>query len=266
MHEQIPAELNTALSRLPLSAVHYCTSTGSTNALAIEAAENGAADLSLFTADEQTEGRGRLGRRWETRPGSALAFSLLLRPTSAEAASAGLFSPWGAVALGEALELLGLRPQVKWPNDVLLNRCKVCGILPESTYQDGRLQYVVIGMGVNVTPAAVPPQEELKFPATSVEEVLGRPVDRWVLLGNTLRAMLAWRGRLGTAEFRQAWDRRLAFRGEWVIIGDGLNPERRALINGLATDGSLLLKDVHGEEFSVQAGEVSLRPEGSAER
>ncbi len=255
-----PPELASALAGLPLAGVHYFTSTGSTNAEAALAAANGAADLSLFTADEQTAGRGRLSRRWVTNPGSALAFSLLLRPSPEESTAAGLFSPWGAVALCEALEILGLHPEIKWPNDVLLDRRKVCGILPESSFQDGLLEYVVIGMGVNVSPGSVPPPETLKFPAACVEEILGRPVDRWQLLANILRAMLAWRGRLQTAQFRQEWGRRLAFRGEWVTIGNGLDAGRPARILDLTTEGGLLLEDPSGHLFNVQAGEVSLRP------
>jgi BirA family biotin operon repressor/biotin-[acetyl-CoA-carboxylase] ligase len=260
MSDSLPPELQLSLAGLPLAGVHYYASTGSTNAEAAEAAANGAPDLTLFTADEQTAGRGRLSRHWVTNPGSALAFSLLLRPSMDESAAAGLFSPWGAVSLCEALEGLGLRPEIKWPNDVLLERRKVCGILPESAFQGSKLDYVVIGMGVNVSPGSVPPPETLKFPATCVEEVLGRPVDRWHLLAAILQAMLAWRGRLQTAQFRQEWGRRLAFRGEWVTVGSGLDSGRQARILDLTTEGGLLLEDPAGHLFNVQAGEVSLRP------
>jgi len=256
----LPSELASALSGLALAEIHYYPSVGSTNAEAAGWAERGAADMSLFVADEQTAGRGRLGRRWETRPGSALAFSLLLHPRPAEAAMAALYSPWGAVALCETLEGLGLQPEIKWPNDVLLQRRKVCGILPESAFLAEDLQYVVIGMGVNVAPSSIPPAETLKFPAACIEEVLGRPVDRWLLLGGILRAMVAWRGRLQTSQFRQAWRQRLAFRLEWVTIGNGMSADRTARILDLDEDGGLLLEDAAGQKFNIQAGEVSLRP------
>lgn len=265
MTAPLPPSLANALKNVPLAGVHFYTSVGSTNAEAAAAADAGAPDLSLFTADEQTAGRGRLDRRWVTNPGSALAFSLLLRPSAGESALAGFFSPWGAVALCEALEALDLDPGIKWPNDVLLNRRKVCGILPESSFQGGQLEYVVIGMGVNITPASVPPAETLRYPAACIEEALGRPADRWSLLAGILNAMLAWRGCLGTSQFRQAWQDRLAFRSEWVTIEGAGGPALTARLTGLADDGSLVLENETGRQFTVPAGEVSLRPAGSGE-
>src|SRR5512136_875543 len=147
--------LHSALSKLPLGGLRYFEQTTSTNDMALAWAAEGAPDLALVYAEQQTAGRGRGGRRWFTPPGSALAFSLILRPTPAEQQFPARFSALGALAVCEVLERRGLQPWVKWPNDVLLNRRKVCGILVESTWMGATLNYLVLGVGLNIKPAAV---------------------------------------------------------------------------------------------------------------
>ncbi len=251
-----------ALDGLPLGGLRYLDRAGSTNEVALTWLGQGAPDLSLVAADEQTAGRGRFNRRWVTLPGAALAFSLVVRPKPEELQHIHTYSPWAALALAQTLETdFGLRPEIKWPNDVLLSRQKVSGILVESAWTGDRLDGVVIGVGVNVTPAAVPPAGELRFPATSVEAAAGQPVDRWRLLRGILEAMLDWRSRLGTRAFFQAWEDRLAFRGERVVIraGDGVAPDLYGRILGIAADGSLRLAGIDENEFTVQVGDVLLR-------
>ena len=158
--------------------LRFFESIGSTNDEAMAWADAGAEDWSLVVADQQTQGRGRLGRHWVTNPGAALAFSLVLRPSREEMAFASLFSPLGGMGVASALEEIGLAALVKWPNDVLLNRRKVCGILGEAAWTGDRLNGMVLGIGVNVASESVPPAGELLFPATCVEAELGRPLDR----------------------------------------------------------------------------------------
>jgi BirA family transcriptional regulator, biotin operon repressor / biotin---[acetyl-CoA-carboxylase] ligase len=258
-------ELHNRLDGLGLGEIRFYPQTSSTNEVAMMWLNQGAPDRSLVAADEQTAGRGRFARRWVTRPGAALAMSLILRPTPAEAQTLGLFSALGALGVADALEsLYGLAPQIKWPNDVLLDARKVCGILVESAWNGDQPDGLVIGIGVNVSPEAIPPAAELAFPATSVEGALGKPADRWQLLREMLARMLAWRARIGSAEFFSAWDGRLAFRGEWVRIVSGYpgQADREGRIAGLNPDGSLRLSDRDGGEFSVDIGDVHLRPSG----
>jgi len=247
------------LMDLPVGGVRFFETIGSTNDEALTWAEDGAPDFSLVAANQQTAGRGRLGRHWVTLPGAALAASLIVRPRESELESLANFSPWGGCAICQALEELGLQPQIKWPNDVLLGRKKIAGILLESVWQGGQPQAVVIGMGINIAPGGVPPAGEVQFPAGCVEDALGRPLDRWELLASLLRAMLAWRPHLDSAGFRQGWEKRLAFQGEWVRVGSGLEATRLGKIVGLGEQGSLRLVDANGEPFSLQVGEVSLR-------
>jgi BirA family transcriptional regulator, biotin operon repressor / biotin---[acetyl-CoA-carboxylase] ligase len=252
--------LQQALAGLSLGDLRTFDEIGSTNDEAIHWAEDGATDFSLVVADSQTHGRGRLDRRWITRPGSALAFSLVIRPQPGEAEMASLFSPLAGLAVSSALLVYGLKAEIKWPNDVLLNGKKVCGILVESAWLGSRLQSLVVGIGVNIAPDSVPPAEELLFPATSVEEVLGRPLERWGLLRAMLDQVIAWRRLLGTAEFFEAWQNRLAFHGQMVSVhSPGENGVEGRLI-GIDTTGALCLQSATGEIFTVQAGDVHLRP------
>src|SRR5215216_7195670 len=122
-------ELRKALSKLSLGDVRYFDSIGSTNNEALAWATRGAKDLSLVIADEQTAGRGRLDRKWFTPKGTALAFSLLLRPTAEEKPFLTRIVGLAALAVAESLLKLELNAQIKWPNDILTNGKKVCGIL-----------------------------------------------------------------------------------------------------------------------------------------
>src|SRR5215207_7881393 len=127
-------ELRKALSKLSLGDVRYFDSIGSTNNEALAWATRGAKDLSLVIADEQTAGRGRLDRKWFTPKGTALAFSLFLRPTVDEKPHLTRIVGLAALAVAESLRTRGLAAQIKWPNDILLMGHKVSGILVESVW------------------------------------------------------------------------------------------------------------------------------------
>ncbi len=252
--------LQTALANLPLGGLRYFDNLGSTNDYALEWAAQGAPDLSLTVADEQTRGRGRMNRRWFTPRGTALAFSLILRPTPEERAHPTLTSGLLAVSLAESLRKRGLAPLIKWPNDVLLAGRKAAGILVEAAWTGERLEALVLGMGVNVSKDAVPPAEELLFPATSIEHETGQAAERAVLLRDILSALLEWRLRLGTGALVEAWDENLAFRGRQVKVEGQSGEGIVGLLQGLASDGSLILRGEHGDSITVHFGEVHLRP------
>ena len=254
-----------ALSGLPLGGLRYYEQTGSTNDVALAWATSGATDLALVFAEQQTAGRGRGKRSWFTPSGAALAFSLVLRPKPGEEQSITRFSGLGALAVCEALVEKGLQPEIKWPNDVLLGRRKVCGILVESVWTGDSLDSVVLGVGINVKPEALPPADQLTFPGTCLEAELPSsphpiPVDRPALLRQILQGVLNWRGQLATEKFLQAWETRLAFRGEQVEIWSDEQAARIGQVTGLETDGSLRLLSSQGDYFTAQFGEVHLRP------
>jgi BirA family biotin operon repressor/biotin-[acetyl-CoA-carboxylase] ligase len=253
-------DLQKTLSGLPLGEIRYFDSIGSTNDEALAWAAQGARDLSIVIADEQTAGRGRLKRKWFTPKGTALAFSLILRPSTAESAHPAQTVGLGALALASACLKLGLHAQIKWPNDVLLDRKKTAGILVESVWTGDALDALVLGLGVNVLAASVPPADQVLFPATSLESELGYSIDRADSLREILSALLPWRSKLGTDEFLKAWEDVLAFRGEQVqIFKDDEVPLTGELL-GLAPDGGLRLREANNNILTIQFGEIHLRP------
>jgi BirA family biotin operon repressor/biotin-[acetyl-CoA-carboxylase] ligase len=169
----------------------------STNDVALALAAGGDADGDIVIADRQTAGRGRLGRSWFSPPGSGLYVSIVLRPSSARAdpqRATGLLTLAAGLAVAEAIEAAtGLRADIKWPNDLVAARRKLGGILAEAVGVErgsaaGRvIARVVLGYGINVGSAAYPP--DLADRATSLEGVLGRPVDRATVCAETLAAV-----------------------------------------------------------------------------
>jgi len=252
--------LQAALGDLPLGGLRFFPSLGSTNDEALAWAAQSAPDLSLVIADEQTSGRGREGRKWFTPPGTAIAFSLILHPTADEKPHLTRIVGLAAVSLADSLRRRSLSAQIKWPNDVLIAGRKAAGILIESVWNGDSVDYVVIGIGVNVARSAVPPAEMLQFPATSLEENLGSLPEREDVLHDILAALLAWRPRLGTDELISAWEQNLAFRGQQVQITTQGDQIATGELFGLDSDGSLRLMDEHGNPMTVRFGDIRLRP------
>ena len=274
--------LQRTLADLPLGPLRYFDTIGSTNAEAANWARQGAPDLSLVVADEQTSGRGRHGRRWHTPPGAALAFSLVLRPEKLPGLNLHLdkhehsqsyltrLTALGAVAVCDGLEACArnyggrARPLIKWPNDVIVEERKLSGVLVESHWEGERLTALILGIGINVAPASMPPEDQLSFPATCVEENLGKTVRRRELLHLILKALLNRRDQLANEDFILDWERRLAYVGQRVRIfhaipGHDARPVEGRIL-GLRKDGALCLQTPFGETLTLHSGEVHLRP------
>lgn len=253
------SSLKNSLSKLNLGGLRYFDSIGSTNDEAMVWAASGAKDFSLVVADEQTQGRGRLDRKWLTPKNSALAISLILRPSPAMRPHLSRTVGLAALSLANACLKLGLVPQIKWPNDILLNGKKTAGILIESVWTGADVDSLVIGMGMNVYKASIPPLEKLQFPATCLEDELEvEPPAREELIHDILSAFLIWRENLGTDRLIKAWEDKLAFRGEQVQVrGEAMVT---GVLDGLEPDGSLRLRNSEGKSIVVNFGDVSLRP------
>lgn len=247
-----------SIQKFPISKIRYFDSIGSTNDEALAWADQGAPDLSIVIADEQTAGRGRLDRKWFTPKGSGLAFSLILRPAGNTYLSrtVGL----AALSIADACAKFNLSPQIKWPNDVLLNGKKIAGILIETIWTGDKITALVIGMGVNVLKQSLPPAEQLKFPATSLETELGHPVEREEFLQEILSRLVARRPEINTDTFLAAWENYLAYKNQNVQIINGGNETMAGKLLGLQADGSLRLQDELGNLLTVHVGDVSLRP------
>jgi BirA family biotin operon repressor/biotin-[acetyl-CoA-carboxylase] ligase len=226
-------ELNKLLSKLKLGSIRYFDSLGSTNDEALAWATGGAKDMSLLVADEQTMGRGRYDRPWFTPPGTALAFSLILHPTTDERPHLSRLVGLAALSIARAIQKRGLSPEIKWPNDVLLNRRKVAGVLIELVWSGEDVENVVIGVGVNITKRSVPSTDILRFPAISMEDALGHPVDRMEVLYDILSEFVALRPQLGSDELISQWEKVLAYQGRQVQVDMGGGQMLTGKVDGL---------------------------------
>jgi BirA family biotin operon repressor/biotin-[acetyl-CoA-carboxylase] ligase len=256
--KMLEVEFAKAVAGLPFKKAAYFSSIGSTNDVVATWAAEGATGLCLAYADEQTSGRGRAGRSWFTPPGSALAFSVLLEnPQELEPNILGLVSGLGALAVCEAIErLYHLKPQIKWPNDMLLNGKKACGVLAEAQWSGEQLKALVLGIGINVAPQSVPTQNTLSFPATSIEDALGENVEPADLMRGILVSLIDWKDRLRETNFVETWQARLAYKGQRVNLeGGGEFVEGEVL--GLAPDGRLRMR-INDSEREFSLGEIQI--------
>jgi BirA family biotin operon repressor/biotin-[acetyl-CoA-carboxylase] ligase len=227
----------------------------STQTVAFTLAAEGAPDGTVVMADSQAAGRGRRGRTWLDEPGSSLLVSIVLRPRLEPARLPGL-SLAAAVAVAEALtRTAGLRPRLKWPNDVLVGGRKLAGILLE-TRLSGERPTTVLGVGVNLSQRVFP--ADLGQRATSVWLASGRLVDRDALLSALLDALGDWRRRLERQGFAPV-------RTRWRALADTLG--RTVTVDGVSgvavdvdADGALVVADADGRRRRVLAGEVADAP------
>lgn len=224
----------------------------STNSHAAALAREGAIEGTLVTTDDQTAGRGRIGRPWKALPGQMLALSLILRPT---------FPPHflvmaSALAVAEAIErVTGVEAGIKWPNDVLVGKRKVCGILIEVS--DG---VAILGIGLNVNGSFIL-DSELADRAVTLEEAAGHPISREALMEALLRRLdalydtLQTAGDAGQRAIRDLWRARLVMLGQRVTVrqdGGAL----AGVAEDVGADGALLLRLDDGTRRSVTWGDV----------
>lgn len=234
--------------------------TGSTNDVLDRLARDGVAEGVVVFAEKQTQGRGRLGRRWISPAGKGLWCSVLLRPDLRPSAATQLTIA-AAVALHRALfAVTGLRAEIKWPNDLLLGGRKCAGILTELSAEPDRVRHVILGLGVDVNLAADDLPRDLRETATSLRLALGRPVDRpglaACLLAELEAAYAALRGG-GFEALADAWEEACSTLGRQVVVDLGTRRlEGRA--EALDPEGALLVRTEHGHLERVVGGDVRL--------
>lgn len=256
------ASVRQALSDLSMAGLRFYPSTGSTNEDALKWAAEGAEDGSLVVANQQTSGRGRQGRNWVTNPGSGLALSFIFKPTEEETQKLQLFSPLGALAVCQAAgKEHGLAAQVKWPNDILVNRKKAGGVLAETHWLKGKADALVLGIGVNLSPAAIPQMMNLRFPATCLEDEAGQTIDRLTFLRAVCQAVFELRPILTQPEFIHLWQELLAFKGEQVSVEFYTGEMTTGMLRGIDPQGSLSLLYEDGQEKTFSMGEVRFLPD-----
>lgn len=237
----------------------YSESMTSTNIVLKQAAESGAAHGTVALCEEQTAGRGRRGRNWVSPKGQGLWVSLLLRPTLPPD-RAQLITFAAAIAMAEAVEKeTGLEIHIKWPNDLVLQGKKVCGILLELSGDVETIAYVVVGTGLNIGEQAYPP--ELESSAVSLQAALGHKAERAPILRSYLTAMEKYMDSLtqeGLPGILQAYERKSCTLGRAVRVTGGGEEFVGAAI-GLDENGALLVKLEDGAIRRVLAGDVSVR-------
>jgi len=222
----------------------------STNDRVKELARGGAAEGAVVLADEQTGGRGREGRSWSSPPGG-LYLSVLLRPGEG---APGLLPLAAGLAVADAVAESGVSTLLKWPNDVVAGGRKLAGILSEASTGGGGLEWVVVGIGVNVA-SALP--LELRATATSLAELLpAGPPAAAVLAAAVMSHLRVWYDALARpAMVVQAWRRRaLPWWGEAVEVRTGVGALRGQLLE-VDDEGALVLSTA-GERRRVLSGEV----------
>jgi BirA family biotin operon repressor/biotin-[acetyl-CoA-carboxylase] ligase len=227
----------------------------STNDIAKHQAKKGAREGTVIVAEEQTAGRGRLKRAWLSPRGS-IALSVILHPTPTQLPYLIMVASLAVVHCIEKVS--GLKAQIKWPNDVLVNDKKVCGILIESDVRGSAVDYAVIGIGLNVNlkTADFP---EISSTATSLSHELGKELSRRDIIRCLLVELeylyLALSG--GDSVFRE-WRDRLVTLGKEVELISG-KTTYQGIAESVASDGSLFLRQPNGKLIKVVAGDVSLR-------
>ncbi len=237
---------------------HYFDEIGSTNSHARELAEAGAAEGTVVVAESQSQGRGRLGRRWESPPFTNLYLSILLRPKLSPAHAAQI-TLMAAVALADVVDAyVPGQTAIKWPNDILIGNKKLAGILTEASCDTERVHYVILGVGVNLNYASDAMPEELRRRATSLLEVTGKTVHRESFLQRLLQGIERCYGELEQAGFdalARRWQSYFAWRGRRLRI-ELLDQVTLGTAQGIDRDGALVLVDESGNEQRILAGDV----------
>ena len=234
--------------------------TTSTNDIIEKLARDGVNEGVVVFAESQSRGRGRLGRKWVSPAGKGLWFSILLRPELRPQAATQLTIA-SAAALRRAIAAqTGLKPAIKWPNDILLGQRKVAGILTELKAELDRVSYIVLGIGVDVNLSATDFPPELAKIATSLQVELGQPIPRADLAVAILRALdedylRVKAGRFG--QITEEWEAHCTTLGKEVVIRIG-ERQVRGRAESLSEDGALLLRTEHGHLERIIGGDVSI--------
>jgi len=256
-----PLDLSAGLdTRRVASRIVCLKETESTNAVAFRLAEEGAPEGTVVIADSQSAGKGRLGRVWLSPPGVNLYCSIVLRPPISPVAACQL-TFLSVVAVARAIEnCTALAPQIKWPNDILISGKKVAGLLNEMNAETEKVNFVVLGIGVNLNMRLDQLGEGVRHPATSLLEEGGVEVDR----ARFVRSLLAELDELydrflreGEGPVRAEWLERSAIRGRSVRVSCGAR-EFTGVVQGVDAFGALLVQPAGGALETVLSGDVTL--------
>ena len=238
--------------------VHFAREIDSTNLWIKRLAKEGAPEGTLALAEFQSAGRGRLGRSWEVPEGTSVMMSILLRPKFEPQYAPTLTLVMG-MAVAKAVKSLGFDVSIKWPNDVVVSHKKICGILTEMGVRDGKIDYAVIGVGINVNIKEFP--EEMADKATSLYLESGREFDRSQIPGLVMEAFEEYYEKFAAtcdlSGLKEEYESILANYNQPVRV---LAKEPyEGVARGITDGGELLVEKTDGTIVAVSAGEVSVR-------
>lgn len=232
----------------------------STNDWARQMAEEGAPEGTLALADAQTAGRGRRGRQWSSPDRENVYMSLILRPRIRPENAAQLTLVMGLSAAQGIREALDLPVQIKWPNDLVIEGKKICGILTEMSAGQEGIRFVIIGIGINVNNAGFP--EELRERATSLKLEKGVDIEKKKIMDAVITAFLKNYDEFVKTEdlsgLVEEYNQILANKDRQVKVLDPKAPFE-GVARGINTSGELLVERGNGKVTAVYAGEVSIR-------
>lgn len=230
-------------------------STDSTNDLAYKLGESNASEGTVIIAERQLKGKGRLERTWLS-PTGGIYFSIILRPDIAPSESSKI-TIMAAVAVRKAIEKeTGLKPQIKWPNDILINGLKVCGILTEMKAEQDKVSFIILGIGINANTDF----SKLPKTATTLKKELGSDISRIDLTKKILKELDFYYAlfiKNHFEEIREEWKHSAYMLGKRVKISCH-NKEVEGYAQDIDSDGALIIRKDHGFMERILSGDVML--------
>ena len=239
--------------------IHYM-STGSTNIDAMKFALKGEKEGTVIVAETQTQGKGRFNRKWESAPNKSLAFSTILRPYGKRPRQGYQFTMMAALSIVEAIyEFTGLKPKIKWPNDIYLNNKKIAGILTELNADTDLINFIILGIGINVN------QNEDDFPdtlshATSINCALNNKINRLDFFKLLLFYLDKRYNELIQNKFSdifKTWQNFSYPQGTKVYYSTNLH-EGNGVIETVNEDGALSIRKDDGNTISIYSGHLQI--------
>lgn len=240
--------------------IYYYDVTESTNDIAEKLARNGEKEGAIVLAEFQTAGRGRLERKWHSVKSENILLSIILKP-ELDPSCVSMMTVMISVATANALRSLGYEAKIKWPNDIYIKGKKVAGILTEMKSELDRIQYLVVGIGINVNVSSVNLPEEIKHKTTSLRDEKNEKINRTDVLKTLLVEIEKAYNLVKEGQFETVlaeWSKLSIVFGQWVEVNIGKRTIEGVVI-GTDRKGSLLLKMENGFIETVISGDVQLK-------
>ena len=239
----------------------YFETIDSTNIKAKELAMEGAKEGTVVTSEEQTLGRGRLGRKWISPKYKGIWMSIILRP-NINPANVSKITHIGAAAVNKAIEDMGIKTYIKWPNDIILNEKKLCGILTEMSGEMDKINYIVMGIGINVNLDKEEFDDEIREIATSFKAEIGKETNRKKLMASILNNFEElYNEFIENGTINKSLD---ICRKNSIVLGKEVRIIRRGQSENvialqLDDEGELIIRHKDGKIEKLISGEVSMR-------